>query len=409
MTPKKALVCSRTFSGFFCFFKKSAKTVPKIFSSVYNHPMSLAIGIVGLPNVGKSTLFNALLKRQAALAANYPFATIEPNIGVVDVPDSRLDKLAEFVRNDFGRQSGGREVPEKIIPTVIKFYDIAGLVKGASQGEGLGNEFLGHIREVDAIIQVVRDFADDNVIRAGAVSPKEDIETINTELVLADLQVLQKRIEKMGNAFKFPKGKDDILRSQVYAKLLEVLDKGESASRINLSEEEREAIKDLNLLTLKPMIYVLNVDEQNLSNKYAQNDSYIGQQTLAICAKIESELSGFSKEEQKTFMQDLGISESGLDKIIKASYNTLGLQSFLTMGPKEVRAWTVMKGSKAPQAAGVIHTDFERGFISAEVINYETLLPIESLKKARELGKIRLEGKEYVMKDGDIVEFRFSV
>lgn len=371
--------------------------------------MSLSIGIVGLPNVGKSTLFNALLKRQAALAANYPFATIEPNVGVVDVPDERLEKLAQFVRNDFGQKSGDREVPEKIIPTVIKFYDIAGLVKGASQGEGLGNEFLGHIRDVDAIVQVVRDFSDDNVIRAGAISPEEDIQTINTELILSDFQSLEKRIQKMGNSYRFPKGKEDTIKASVYAKLSQIFNEGKLASSVIWSEEELEALKDLNLLTLKPMIVVLNVDEGILKTNIPQTTSMPQYEAIPISAKIESELSGFSKEEQKTFMEELGISESGLDKVIKKSYEILGLQSFLTMGPKEVRAWTVRKGSKAPQAAGVIHTDFERGFISAEIINYQILLPIESLKKAKELGKIRLEGKEYVMQDGDIVEFRFSV
>lgn len=378
--------------------------------------MSLSIGIVGLPNVGKSTLFNALLKRQAALAANYPFATIEPNVGVVDVPDERLEVLARFVRNDYGAKAGDREVPEKITPTVIKFYDIAGLVKGASQGEGLGNEFLGHIRETDAIVQVVRDFTDENVIKAGAVSPEEDIQTINTELILADSQTLEKRIERMGNAFNFPKSKEDSEKGPIYAKLRQIFNEGNFAGSVTWSEEDREVMQDLNLLTLKPMIYVLNVDEDKLNTNIPQTPNEVGDNSrlklsdeLQISAKIESELSGLDKEEQKAFMKELGISESGLDKIIKKSYEILGLQSFLTMGPKEVRAWTIKKGSKAPQAAGVIHTDFERGFISAEIINYQTLLPIESLKKAKELGKIRLEGKEYVMQDGDIVEFRFSV
>jgi GTP-binding protein YchF len=371
--------------------------------------MSLSIGIVGLPNVGKSTLFNALLKRQAALAANYPFATIEPNVGIVDVPDERLEHLAQFVRNDFGSKAGDREIPEKITPTVIKFYDIAGLVKGASQGEGLGNEFLGHIREVDAIVQVVRDFSDENVIKAGAVSPEEDIQTINTELILADSQSLEKKIEKMGNSFKFPKNKEDIQKAPVYDKLRQIFNKGSFAGSVTWIEEEGEVMKELNLLTLKPMIFVFNIDEHNLDNNSIQSTLVSKYNAVPISAKIESELSGFTKEEQKTFMQELGISESGLDKVIKKSYEILGLQSFLTMGPKEVRAWAIKKGSLAPQAAGVIHTDFERGFISAEIVNYETLLPLESLKKAKELGKVRLEGKEYVMQDGDIVEFRFSV
>jgi hypothetical protein len=371
--------------------------------------MSLSIGIVGLPNVGKSTLFNALLKRQAALVANYPFTTIEPNIGVVDVPDERLEHLAQFVRNDFGARAGNREVPEKITPAVIKFYDIAGLVKGASQGEGLGNEFLGHIREVDAIVQVVRDFSDENVIKAGAVSPEEDIQTINTELILADSQSLEKKIERMGNLFKSPKNKEDVQKALIYNKLRQIFNEGNFAGGVIWSEEGGEVLRELNLLTLKPMIYVFNVDEQNLKANSAQNTLISQYNSISISAKIESELSDFSKEEQKTFMRELGISESGLDKVIKKSYEILGLQSFLTMRSKEVRAWTIKKGALASQAAGVVHTDFERGFISAEVINYQNLLPIESLKKAKELGKIRLEGKEYVMQDGDIVEFRFSV
>ena len=371
--------------------------------------MSLSIGIVGLPNVGKSTLFNALIKRQAALVANYPFTTIEPNIGVVDVPDERLEHLARFVRNDYGVKAGDREVPEKITPTVIKFFDIAGLVKGASQGEGLGNEFLGHIRDVDAIVQVVRDFTDENVIKAGSVSPGEDIQTVNTELILADLQSLEKRIEKMGNSFKFPKSKEDTRKVSIYDKLRQIFNEGNFARSVTGSEEDGGVMKDLNLLTLKPMIYVFNIDERNLKTNSTQSSLVTRYNGIMISAKIESELLDFSKEEQKTFMQELEMSESGLDKVIKKSYEILGLQSFLTMRPKEVRAWTIRKGSKAPQAAGVIHTDFERGFISAEVINYQTLFPLESLKKAKEMGKIRLEGKDYVMQDGDVVEFRFSV
>jgi ribosome-binding ATPase len=371
--------------------------------------MSLSIGIVGLPNVGKSTLFNALLKRQAALAANYPFATIEPNVGVVDVPDERLEVLAQFVRNDYGNKQGDKDLPEKITPTVIKFYDIAGLVKGASQGEGLGNEFLGHIREVDAIVQVVRDFSDENVIKAGAVSPEEDIQTINTELILADSQVLENRIQRLGNTFRVPRTPEETQKSALYVKLRQVFDQGKFASSLNLEEVDKEALRDLNLLTLKPMIYVFNVDEQVLKTNSVQSPTLVKYNAVPISAKIESDLSSFSKEEQKTFMSEIGIKESGLDKVIKKSYEILNLQSFLTMGPKEVRAWTIKKGDKAPQAAGVIHTDFERGFISAEIVNYSVLLSIESLKKAKELGKIRLEGKQYVMQDGDIVEFRFSV
>ena len=334
--------------------------------------MSLSIGIVGLPNVGKSTLFNALLKRQAALAANYPFATIEPNTGIVDVRDPRLNILAQFVRNDYGSKAGDRQIPEKIIPAVVQFYDIAGLVKGASQGEGLGNEFLGHIRGVDAIVQVVRDFTDENVIRAGATNPEEDIQTINTELILADLQSLEKKMPI-------------------------------------LEKEDEILIKDLNLLTLKPMIIVLNTDESKLSTQDTQKITISGKDGLEICAKIESELAEFDENERQSYMKEIGITEPGLDRLIREGYELLNLESFLTMGPKEVRAWTYTKGDKAPQAAGKIHTDFERGFISAEIVNYSDLKPLESLKKAREKGLVRLEGKNYTMRDGDVVEFNFSV
>lgn len=371
--------------------------------------MSLSIGIVGLPNVGKSTLFNALLKRQAALAANYPFATIEPNVGIVDVPDDRLQKLAEFIRNDYGARQGDRELPEKITPAMIKFYDIAGLVKGASQGEGLGNEFLGHIRDTDAIIQVVRDFEDDNIIRAGSTAPKEDIEIINTELILSDLQSLEKRMDKMGRDLKGDKSKDSQRKLELYNLIIGCLNESKPASTLKLEKEDLLLIKDLNLLTLKPMIYVYNVDEQKMKTKYTQTPSNPENTSLHICAKLEAELASFDDSERKMYMEEAGITQTGLDQIIKKGFDILGLETYLTMGPKEVRAWTIHKGTKAPQGAGVIHTDFERGFISAEIINYQTLLPIGSLKKAKELGLVRLEGKEYVMKDGDIVEFRFSV
>jgi GTP-binding protein YchF len=369
----------------------------------------LSIGIVGLPNVGKSTLFNALLKRQTALAANYPFATIEPNIGVVDVPDPRLEHLAQFVRNDYGARQGDKDLPEKITLAVIKFYDIAGLVKGASQGEGLGNEFLGHIRDVDAIVQVVRAFNDENIIRSGSITPKDDIETINTELILADLQSLEKKIEKMGNTYKFPKSKEDTLKSTYYAKIRQALNAGNFVSTLNLDEEGREVVRELNFLTLKPVIYVFNVDEQELNKPNTHSEVIKQYDGITISAKIESELSILSKTEQEQFLKELNIVESGLDQVIKKGYQLLGLETFLTMGPKEVRAWTYTKGAKAPEAAGVIHTDFQRGFISAEIIAYTTILSIASLKKAKELGKVRLEGKNYVMQDGDIVEFRFSV
>ncbi len=371
--------------------------------------MSLSIGIVGLPNVGKSTLFNALLKRQAALAANYPFATIEPNIGVVDVPDPRLDDLARYVRNDYGTKAGDREIPEKIIPAVVKFYDIAGLVKGASQGEGLGNEFLGHIREVDAIVQVVRDFTDENVIRAGAVNPEEDIQTINTELILADLQSLEKKIPVLERESKTAKDPQFHRKLEVIQKIRQTLDRGEQATSLNLERDDLKLVKDLSLLTLKPTIIVLNTDEANLNTLSTRNIQISGWDSLAICAKIEAELAEFDENERNSYMKEIGITEPGLDRLIRKGYELLNLESFLTMGPKEVRAWTFTKGDKAPQAAGKIHTDFERGFISAEVINYKDLKPLESLKKAKEKGLVRLEGKNYTMRDGDVVEFLFSV
>jgi len=370
---------------------------------------SLSIGIVGLPNVGKSTLFNALLKRQAALAANYPFATIEPNVGVVDVPDPRLDELCKIVITDYGRGSEGREIPEKITPAVVKFYDIAGLVKGASKGEGLGNAFLGHIREVNAIAHVVRSFEDENVVRAGSVDPISDKETVNTELILADIQSLENTIGKLEKDVRGKPEKEAKLKYETAKKILEGLNNGTLAKELNLEEEELEASKDLNLLTLKPQIYVLNVSEEYLSNKNEQNIDKSLKDSIVICAKLESELADFDKNERENYLKELGIEYSGLDKLIKKGYEMLGLETFLTAGPKEVRAWTIKKGSKAPQAAGEIHTDFERGFISAEIINYETLVEIGSIKKAKEKGLIRLEGKNYVMQDGDVVLFRFSV
>ena len=370
--------------------------------------MSLSIGIVGLPNVGKSTLFNALLKRQQALAANYPFATIEPNVGVVDVPDERLNALAVCVKEEYG-QRGTREVPEKIIPAVVKFYDIAGLVKGASQGEGLGNQFLNHIREVDAIVQVVRDFNDENVIRAGSTEPKNDMEIINTELILADLQVVSKRVERFGSELKKFKTSENIKKMAVYEKLEKNLNEGKLASEVEFTEDDLEVIKDLNLLTLKPMFYVLNIDERNLGKDDVRTDDMGGKQWVSLSAKIESELSSLDEEDAALYMKELGITESGLDKVIKKGYEMLGLHTFLTAGPKEVRAWTMKKGTKAPQAAGVIHTDFERGFISAEVVSYDPLVKVGSWKKAKDEGLIRMEGKGYIMRDGDVVEFHFSV
>jgi GTP-binding protein YchF len=357
--------------------------------------MSLSIGIVGLPNVGKSTLFNALLKKQAALSANYPFATIDPNIGVVDVPDARLDELYQVALNDISPQEKEKPTftPPKIIPTFIKFYDIAGLVKGAHEGEGLGNQFLSHIREVDAILQVVRGFTDENVVRAGSTEPQKDIELINAELALADLQTIEKRLGSKEARAHLP----------LLNRLKEQLEKGGLVNELDFTDEEKAYVKELSLLTQKPVLYVLNVDEDDLASTSDNKE------LLKISAKVESELISFDEEERVAYLKELGIKEPGLNVIIRACYKLLGLQTFLTEGPKEVRAWTVKVGAKAPQAAGVIHTDFERGFIKADIIACDTLVEIGSWKKAKDLGKIRQEGKEYVMQDGDVVEFRFNV
>jgi len=368
---------------------------------------SLSIGIVGLPNVGKSTLFNALLKRQAAFVANYPFATIEPNVGIVDVPDYRLDLLCQYVRNDNPRVD--KQIPEKVVPSMIKFFDIAGLVKGASKGEGLGNEFLGHIRDVNAIAHVVRDFKDDNVVRAGSVDPKSDSEVVNMELILSDLQLIDKFIGKLEKDARVEKSKEMTKKLEVIKKVKENLEKGQLASAIGLTEDEKELIKEFNLITLKPMIYVLNVCEDELRQKLDQKILINSSEALTICAKTEADLSDFDEEEKKDYLLSLGVTETGLDKLIRKCYDLLGLECFLTMRPKEVHSWTIKKGSKALQAAGAVHTDFGRGFISAEVINFETLKPIESLKKARDKGLVRLEGKNYIVQDGDIIEFNFSV
>ena len=363
---------------------------------------TLSIGIVGLPNVGKSTLFNALLKRQAALAANYPFATIEPNIGVVDVPESRLDRLVQIVKTDYGSKVGDREIPEKLVPATIKFYDIAGLVKGASQGEGLGNAFLGHIREVDAIVHVVRAFTDENVIKAGSISPEADIETIKTELILSDLQVIEKKLPKLEREAK--------LEFVSLNKIKVGLNAGKLANQLDLSKEELESVGEINLLTLKPVIYVYNIDEKDLGTNIARiKENDVGE-SIYISAQIESEIASINNvDERKEFSETLGIKESGLDQIIKKGYSILGLETFFTIGPKEVRAWTIKKGSTAPQAAGRIHTDFERGFISAQVVGYDDLNKFGSEKVAKTRGLVRLEGKTYIMRDGDVVEFNFSV
>lgn len=364
--------------------------------------MNLSVGIVGLPNVGKSTLFNALLKRQTAFVANYPFATIEPNIGVVPVPDPRLEVLADIVVSESGgdpstrTSSSLRTNRPPVIPASVRFVDIAGLVAGAAEGEGLGNKFLAHIRETNIICHVVRFFDDPNIIHvSGSVDAKRDIEIINSELILADLQTLSKNKEQK------TKNKDIKFTPELIEKIYKELDKGILAKDVILTDEEKEAIYELHLLTAKPVIYVANVAEGEL-NSPVRDDIF------KISAKIESELSSLSLEEQKAYLAELGMKEAGLDRLIRLAYETLGLISFLTCGEKEVRAWTIEKGTKAPQAAGVIHTDFEKGFIKADTVTYDEFVKYGGWAKCKELGKVRMEGKEYIMQDGDVVEFKIN-
>ncbi|MFC1756033.1 redox-regulated ATPase YchF [Patescibacteria group bacterium] len=353
--------------------------------------MSLSIGIVGLPNVGKSTLFNALLKRQAALAASYPFATIDPNVGIVAVPDNRIFRLEEIVKREFGGKPD--KGPQKVTPATIKFIDIAGLVKGAHKGEGLGNKFLAHIREVDAILHVVRDFEDENVDKAGAASPQEDIELINAELLLADLSTVAKRISS---------SKDQKEKTFLNG-VKEQLEKGSMLSSSKYSDDEKKILKGLNLLTTKPFLFALNVGEENLKKEYDP-------MFIKICAKLEADLISFEDgAERADYLREMGIKNTGLDLVIKRSYELLDLHSFFTPGPDEIRAWTIKKGTKAKQAAGVIHTDFERGFIGAEVITIDKLEEAGTWKQAKDLGQVRLEGKEYAVQDGDIMIVRFNV
>jgi GTP-binding protein YchF len=357
--------------------------------------VALTIGIVGLPNVGKSTLFNALTKN-SVLAANYPFATIEPNIGVVNLPDARLNRLAEIFSS------------EKIIPAPVSFVDIAGIVKGASEGEGLGNQFLANIREADAIAQVVRGFTDSDVIHVeGKVDAQSDIETINTELILADLQTLEKSRPRVEKEVKGKKTDPSVLETIDQA--TEVLNSG---TPLSLSKLDISNIKDLGLLTAKPMLFVFNVDEAVLASEEKRNrlaDLVAPAEAVFLDAKVESELIDLSAEEASELLASLGQSESGLDQLARIGFATLGLQTYLTAGPKESRAWTIRKGWKAPQAAGVIHTDFEKGFIKAEIVSFHDLDAAGAMAEAKAQGKVRMEGKDYIMQDGDVVEFRFNV
>lgn len=358
--------------------------------------MSLSIGIVGLPNVGKSTLFTALTKK-GGLAANYPFATIDPNVGIVDVPDGRLKELAKIVN------------PGRIVPATVEFVDIAGLVKGASTGEGLGNQFLANIRETDAICEVVRYFSDPNVMREvnrsdAFVDPESDVETIKTELILADIQTLEKQLPKLEKEGKCDK--ELMPKFEIAKRLLDWLNDGNRAATMDMTDDERAAAKELFLLTLKPIIYVANVDEDKLGEDLPPID---GIKPLPICAEVEAELSELSEEEAAEYLADLGLEASGLDTLARAAYKTLGLQSYFTAGEMEVKAWTVPVGATAPQAAGVIHSDFERGFIKAEVISYDDYIALGGEKGAREAGKLRMEGKDYVVQDGDVMHFRFNV
>lgn len=366
--------------------------------------MALKAGIVGLPNVGKSTLFNAITQAGAE-SANYPFCTIDPNVGVVEVPDERLDKLTELV------------VPNRTVPTAFEFVDIAGLVRGASKGEGLGNKFLAHIREVDAIVHVVRCFEDENITHVdGKINPISDIQTINLELILADLDSVEKRIERSRKNMKGG-NKQYAQEVEVLERIKEALYNDQPARSVELSEDEKLIVRDLHLLTLKPVLYAANVSEDGVAD--AESNPFVQQvrefaanenaEVVPISAKVEAEIAELEGEDKAMFLEELGLSASGLDRLIQAAYRLLGLYTYFTAGVQEVRAWTIRKGMKAPQAAGVIHSDFERGFIRAEVVSYDDLVAAGSMNVVKERGQLRLEGKEYVVQDGDVMHFRFNV
>ena len=364
----------------------------------------MKLGIIGLPNVGKSTLFNALTGA-GAQSANYPFCTIDPNVGMVRVPDKRLDVLRDMYS------------PELYTPAVIEFVDIAGLVKGASKGEGLGNKFLSHIRDVDAVIHVLRCFEDGDIVHVdGTVDPKRDLETINLELIFADMEVLERRMAKTEKMLKGDKTLAESMK--VYEKVMKYLEDGVTARSVDLSDDERALLADVELLTMKPVIYAANVSEDEASGVSDDNPYYKticeiaeeeGAEVIPVCASIEAEIAELDDDEKSMFLEEMGIEQSGLDRLITASYSLLGYISFLTAGPKEVRAWTITKGTKAPQAAGKIHSDFERGFIRAEIVSYDDLIACGSMAAAKEKGLVRSEGKDYVMQDGDVTLFRFNV